>query len=69
MVCCTTGMHVTWRSLEQRMSHGGVRCCRSDGGLVHARAVSLTWGFADDVLAQVRCGAAGSVAILEAQVP
>ena len=45
-----------------------MRCCRSDAGLVHARAVSLAWGFADDVVAHVRCGAAGSVVILEAQV-
>ena len=41
---------------------------RSGGGLVHARAVSFAWGFADDVVVRVRCGASGSMAVLEAQV-
>ena len=41
---------------------------RSGGGLVHARAVSFAWGFADDIVVRVRCGASGSMAVLEAQV-
>ena len=40
---------------------------RQGRGFLHARAVSRAWGFADDVLVSVRCAAAGSVAILEAQ--
>lgn len=41
---------------------------RSGSGLVHARAVSFAWGFADDVVVRMRCGASGSMAVLEAQV-
>ena len=48
------------------LSQGGFH--RSGSGLVHARAVSFAWGFADDVVVRVRCGASGSMAVLEAQV-
>ncbi|KAK9818909.1 hypothetical protein WJX81_006791 [Elliptochloris bilobata] len=51
-----------WMQAQPRVS-----VLRSDASLVHARAVSFAWGFADDVVVQVRCGANGSMAVLEAQ--